>query len=109
MKTNQPPPEWFSSKAKSEYNRLKKIRDFKDSEIDRLVEYAHTICKVQDMRELVEADGEVLISPRTGAAYTNPAYNILTGLQSRMDRLRDKLFPPPKDFKTKKETLRDVL
>ena len=109
MKTEQLPPEGFSKRAKLEFNRLKKLRPFSDAEIDRLAEYAYTICKVEDMREMVEQDGEVLISPRTGAAYTNPAYNILTGLHSRMDRLRDKLFPPPKEVKLKKQTLRDVL
>lgn len=102
-------PSWLSTKAKQEFKRLYSLREYKPDEIDRLAEYAHTIVAVYRLRKIVDDEGEVLVSPRTGAAYANPSYNILTNLQGRMDKLRDKLFPPPKTTTAKKKTLRDTL
>ena len=102
-------PEYLGSDAKKEFQRLLKLREFRPDEIDRLAEYAHTIAMVKLFRKQVLEQGEVLISPRTGAAYTNPVYNHLTGLQTRMDKLRDKLFPPVNKEKPKKTTIRDEL
>ncbi len=109
MNNKVTPPSWLNQKEKIEFRRLLKFRNYTPEELDRLAEYSHTIVAVYKFRKVVDDEGEVLISPRTGAAYTNPAYNILANLQNRMDKLRDKLYPPPKQHTKKKETLRDIL
>ena len=102
-------PKYLSKEAKKEFQRLSQLREFRPDELDRLAEYAHTISMVHKFRKQLIIEGEVLISPRTNAAYTNPTYNHLVGMQTRMDKLRDKLFPALNKEKPKKTTIRDEL
>ena len=102
-------PDWLEGEALEEFNRLYKMRSYREDEIDRLAEYAHTIATVKRMRIKLDSEGEVLVSPRTGGAYTNPTYNQMIGMQSRMDKLRDKLFPPNEKPQKKKVNLREEL
>lgn len=76
-----------------ELNRLHKIKNFGDDEIDRLEEYCR--CRIQAfrMRKKIQDEGEVFISSR-GGSYINPRCCLLQSVLTRMDKLRDKLFPP---------------
>ena len=87
-----------------EFKRLSEIRKFNPDEMDRLEEYCR--CRVQAfrMRAMVEQEGEVFISAR-GGSYMNPRCALLQGVLSRMDKLRDKLFPVDK---TQIEETKDI-
>lgn len=76
-----------------EIDRLHKIKKFNDDELDRLEEYCR--CRIQAfrMRKLIQDEGEVFISAR-GGSYINPRCCLLQSVLTRMDKLRDKLFPP---------------
>ena len=80
--------------ARLELDRLHKIRSYREDELDRVAEYAYCLAQCCLMRKKLQSEGETLISEKTGGAYTNPVYNQMQSVQSRMDKLRDKLYPP---------------
>jgi hypothetical protein len=93
--------------ARLELDRLYNIRTYREDELDRVSEYAYCIAQVQLMRKKLASEGETLISEKTGGAYTNPVYNQLQSVQSRMDKLRDKLYPPNVEIQAKVKDIRD--
>lgn len=93
--------------AEQEYERLMALRPFLEEELDRLKEYAYCVAECGILRKKVALEGEILISEQTGSSYTNPVYTQLQGVQSRMDRLRDKLFPPQMNTVKPMKDIRD--
>lgn len=93
--------------ANYEYDRLIKLRSYREDELDRLYEYARSCAEMQILRKRVALEGEILISEQTGSSYTNPIYTQLQGIQSRSDKLRDKLFPPNFEEVKKATDIRD--
>lgn len=89
-------PIWLDGDALAEFRRLRTLRTFEPDELDRLAEYALALVEVARKRKELAEEGDVLVSPRTGSTYTNPLYNQLVSATGRMDKLRDKLFPPKK-------------
>jgi len=96
----------FESLILAELDRLCKIKDYKADEIDRLEEYARCRIHAMYLRKDVEKEGEVFTS-QNGGSYMNPRVSILMGVQNRMDKLRDKLFPPKPTSELKKADIRD--
>ena len=78
-----------------EINRLREIRSFGRDEVDRLEEYVRCRVQAYRMRNLIEQEGEIFVSSR-GGSYMNPRVCLLQSVLTRMDKLRDKLFPPQK-------------
>ena len=93
--------------ARLELDRLHKIRAYREDELDRVAEYAYCLAQCCIMRKKLQSEGETLISENTGRAYTNPVYNQLQSVQSRMDKLRDKLYPPNVENVTQVRDIRD--
>ena len=112
MKPSKYKPLWLKGPALKEYRRLQKMRDFREDELDRLAEYASENVRSIRLVKAVEKEGEVLISPRTGASYINPTTNLLQSSKARGDKLRKELFPPKPSTgggSNKPGTLRDRL
>lgn len=99
--------ELYESIVKEEIDRLYRIRSFEEEEIDRVNEYARTKAEVAVLRRKLSIEGATLISDKTGGQYTNPAYTQLQSVLSRMDKLRDKLFPPNSETIKKATDIRD--
>jgi hypothetical protein len=93
--------------TQTEYDRLLKIKSFSEDELDRLYEYARTLAETSILRKKLAIEGETLISEQTGSSYTNPLYTQMQYVQTRMDKLRDKLFPPVATVETKAKDIRE--
>lgn len=93
--------------AQVELDRLYQVRAYREDEIDRLNEYAYCLAETSLMRKKLQTEGQTLISEKTGGAYTNPVYNQLQSVQSRMDKLRDKLYPPDVQAQKQVKDIRD--
>jgi hypothetical protein len=96
----------FDKLLGKELERLAKIKEYKTDEIDRLEEYARCRVHVMILRAKVEAEGEVFTSSK-GGSYLNPRVSILLGVLTRMDKLRDKLYPPKPNAELKRADIRD--
>lgn len=93
--------------TQQEYDRLQQLKVFREDELDRVYEYARALAETNILRKKVAIEGEVLISEQTGSTYTNPTYTQLQYVQTRMDKLRDKLFPPQQQEEPKAKDIRE--
>lgn len=93
--------------TQQEYDRLLKIKSYNEDELDRLYEYARALAETNILRKKIAIEGETLISEQTGSTYTNPLYTQMQYVQTRMDKLRDKLFPPNATIETKAKDIRE--
>ena len=78
-----------------------------------LVDYARAFSDVIRIQKVVEEEGELLISDRTGVSYINPRNSLLLNRANTLERLRKQLNMTPKSRFSKaeanKKTLTDVL
>jgi len=56
-----------------------------------VVMYGKTYQEYLKLASLVDKEGDVLYSPKTGAAYTNPRFNNLQAIQNNLTKLGDRL------------------
>ena len=106
VKKSELVPSNFDKLFKAELERLCSIKEYKNDELDRLEEYARCRIHTMILRRQVEVEGEVFTSNGCGS-YMNPRVSILIGVQNRMDKLRDKLYPPKPLAELKQVDIRD--
>jgi len=56
-----------------------------------VVMYGKTYQEYLKLSSMVDSEGDVLYSPKTGAAYTNPRFNNLQAIQNNLTKLGDRL------------------
>ncbi len=65
--------------------------DYSPVDEPMVVMYGKTYQEYLKLVSLVDAEGDVLYSPKTGAAYTNPRFNNLQAMQNNLTKLGDRL------------------
>ena len=63
-----------------------------------VMDTVETLAFLHEARELVKKEGQVLVNPRSGASYTNPAFANMTKLQGMYQKQAEKLGLDPRSI-----------